>query len=128
MIRLSPRDIIGGIICIISFSIASFFLFIPNLKDTYFLGVSDKVMHVGLFYTLTIIALFSIQKMRKIDILFGMVFFVTLTEVIQIITGRIPSHMDVLMGFLGIFMAILPLYSRSIKKYNLDKRKNFNII
>lgn len=82
-------------------------------------GLSDKEAHFLAFYTLTIIALNALQKIRKLDILFFVIIFGLFTEVAQFMTGRSMSIFDLMADTGGALAATLPLFSRE-RKPNFD--------
>lgn len=72
-------------------------------------GLTDKEAHALAFYTLTALGLLAAPRVRKSDVVLGLLAFGAFIEVVQSFIGRDGDVFDWLADGLGIMMAYLPM-------------------
>lgn len=79
-------------------------------------GIEDKSAHALAFYVLTLVAIYGLPQLRKLEVALLAICVGGLMEIVQHFTGREFSFSDAFANSVGVIMAVLPLYVVDIRR------------
>ncbi|MGZ3304793.1 MAG: VanZ family protein [Asticcacaulis sp.] len=103
-------------ICLVLLTVAvSILVFGPFGGAEEKFGLTDKEAHTLCFYTLSVMGLLAMPRMRKLDVALICLAFGALIEVIQSFVGRDGDILDWLADGFGVMLAIAPMMFEQLR-------------